>query len=157
MPQATPPPRLAPVIRWISRQFRRPRVWPWRQISPLAGAAAVVTGAALAASTWWRDHTDEWRESNADRLSGFASTWWAALLFTAGGVFVLVGWKRWRRRVAASVNQPGDVDVSGPRHWSNAISAVAAAVTVLVAVAALLYTDAANREQARLAEQGQVT
>lgn len=121
----------------------------------------LVAGTGMTAWTWWSQQPEEWRSTSSLLIDDQLVVWWPSGILGGAGLLSLLLWYWVRRRGRRAVALAKPVQTSGgtpeTRNWSTAVSSLAAALTVLVAVAAILYTNAANRQQAQLTEQGQIS
>lgn len=147
-------------IRHAGRAF-----WSWSRRPPsdrlvlCIGLAVLFVAVELAFRIWWFQQPEWWRSERWEDVASVVATWWRPATFGLVGVAILTR-VHLRRRTARRVSNSRPVRAApsiARRDWSNVVSSLAAAFTVLVAVAAMLYTNNANRTQNQLNEQGQIT
>lgn len=159
-PEQLPRPRTAPNA--VRRDQRRVREflpdWVHTHLLILCGVASMVLAGVLSARVWWLQAPIYERRRRWEAFADVAAIWWLPAALALAGIILLVAVARRRVRVRRAIRSKASGERSARRgDWSNAVAALAAAFTVLVAVAAMLYTNAANRAQARLTERGQLT
>jgi hypothetical protein len=110
-------------------------------------AGALLAAAGTAGFIWWRRHPEQWQ-----RVFAFVGLWWLPMSLAALALLAvsLVIWRRSRGPEPAGASQTW-------HGWSTVVSSIATAVTVIVAVIALVADNAAKRDDRQLTQQGQLT